>query len=134
MAWEMVVKQERRLCKVKEEHGYFHAWENYSKPLSASPMIGGEPAGVFIKIFGIVEFEDGVRRVDPTEIKFCDEENEMLELYNERNDTDEYRERLVDAELKEKELCPTCKHDNNGRYSSMCSWCDDFNCYQQKGE
>lgn len=82
MAWEMLVKQERRLCKVKEETGYFHARENCSKPLAASPMIGGEPAGVFSKIFGIVEFEDGVRRVDPTEIKFCDEENEMLSVFN----------------------------------------------------
>ncbi len=30
------------------------------------------------KIFGIVEFSDGVRRVDPTDICFCDEENQML--------------------------------------------------------
>lgn len=82
MAWEMVAKQERRLCKVKEETGYFHVWENYSKPLAASPMIGGEPAGAFSKIFGIVEFEDGVRRVDPTDIKFCDEENGMLTVLN----------------------------------------------------
>ena len=29
-------------------------------------------------MFGIVEFSDGVRRVDPTEIVFCDEENKML--------------------------------------------------------
>ena len=33
---------------------------------------------VFSKIFGIVEFSDGVRRVDPTDICFCDEENQML--------------------------------------------------------
>lgn len=26
----------------------------------------------------IVEFSDGVRRVDPSEIVFCDEENEIL--------------------------------------------------------
>ena len=45
-------------------------------------MIGGEPAGVFSKIYGIVEFEDGIRRVDPTEIKFCDEENAMLSVLN----------------------------------------------------
>ena len=36
------------------------------------------PAGVFSKMFGIVEFSDGVRRVDPTEIVFCDEDNKML--------------------------------------------------------
>ena len=69
---ETQIKVERRLCTVKGETGYFHTWEQYSKPLAASPLIGGEPAGVFSKIFGIVEFEDGIRRVDPTDIKFCD--------------------------------------------------------------
>lgn len=82
----MEVKQERRLCKVKGEIGYFHAWENYSKPLADSPLVGGEPAGVFSKIFGIVEFEDGVRRVDPTGIKFCDEENEILSVFNRKGE------------------------------------------------
>lgn len=40
--------------------------------------MGGAPAGIFSKMFGIVEFSDGVRRVDPSEIVFCDEENRML--------------------------------------------------------
>lgn len=47
-------------------------------------MIGGAPAGVFSKIFGIVEFKNGVRRVDPTDIHFCDEDNDVL---NEREDS-----------------------------------------------
>lgn len=68
-----------RLCKVGDEIGHFHVWEFFSKPLEASPMIGGAPAGVFSKVFGIVEFADGVRRVDPTDICFCDEDNRMLE-------------------------------------------------------
>ena len=42
------------------------------------PAYCGAPAGVFSKMFGIVEFSDGVRRVDPSEIVFCDEENEIL--------------------------------------------------------
>lgn len=67
-----------RLCQVGEKIGYFHTWEHYSKPLEASPLMGGAPAGVFSKIFGIVEFSDGVRRIDPTDIRFCDEENDML--------------------------------------------------------
>lgn len=66
MALEMVVKQERRLCKVKEEPGYFHTWEHYT---NCSGQSG---------VYGLVEFEDGVRRVEPTCIKFCDEENENL--------------------------------------------------------
>lgn len=71
-----------RNCTVEGEYGYFHTWEMYSKPLEASPLVGGAPAGVFSKIFGIVEFADGVRRVDPTEIHFCDEENANLEFMN----------------------------------------------------
>jgi len=67
----MTVEWNTRLCTVKGETGYFHTWEHYSKPLPASPLIGGEPAGLFSQIFGIVEFKDGVRRVDPTTIIFC---------------------------------------------------------------
>lgn len=134
MALEMEIKQERRLCTVKGETGYFHTWENYSKPLEASPLVGGAPAGVFSKIFGIVEFEDGIRRVDPSEIKFCDEEHEMLSMFNEHNRTYGIKERLVEAELKEKELCPTCKYDNNGRYSLICSSCENFDHYEKKGK
>lgn len=68
-----------RACKVKDRTGYFHMWEQHSKPLAASPLRGGAPAGVFSKVYGIVEFEDGtVGRVDPTEIQFCDEVNVML--------------------------------------------------------
>lgn len=69
---------ETRLCTVEGENGYFHTWEQYSKPVEASPLRGGAPAGVFSKIYGIVEFADGVRRVDPAHIKFCDEEHAAL--------------------------------------------------------
>lgn len=74
----MQMEWKTRLCQVGEKIGYFHAWEYYSKPLEASLLMGGAPAGVFSKMFDIVEFSDGVRRVDPSEIVFCDEENEML--------------------------------------------------------
>lgn len=59
-----------RLCTVKGETGHFHTWEHYSKPLPASPFVGGEPSGIFSQVFGIVEFKDGVRRVDPADITF----------------------------------------------------------------
>lgn len=67
-----------RLCQVGAELGLFHTWEYYSEPLAASPMIGGAPAGVFSRVFGIVEFSGEVRRVDPPEIVFCDEKSQML--------------------------------------------------------
>ena len=38
----------------------------------------GHPAGQIGQVYGIVEFKDGVRRVDPVSIKFCDEENASL--------------------------------------------------------
>lgn len=71
-------KNELRLCTVDGKAGYFHTWEHYSKPIEASPLIGGAPAGVFSIVFGIVEFSDGVKRIDPSYIKFCDEENQFL--------------------------------------------------------
>lgn len=57
----MQIEWKTRLCQVGEKLGYFHAWEHYSKPLEASPLIGGAPAGVFSKMFAVVEFSDGVR-------------------------------------------------------------------------
>lgn len=74
----MQMEWKTRLCQVGEKIGYFHAWKYYSEPLGASPLMGGVPAGIFSGMFGIVEFSDGVRRVDPSGVVFCDEENRML--------------------------------------------------------
>ncbi len=74
----VTVPNELRLCKVKSELGYFHCWEHFSKPVPAGLTVGSAPAGVISYISGIVEFDDGIRRVDPTEIKFCDEEHANL--------------------------------------------------------
>lgn len=74
MAWEVEAKQERRLCTVRGDHGYFHIWENYTNSYGQSG------------VYGLVEFEDGVRRVDPACIKFCDEENEMLSVFNKKGE------------------------------------------------
>lgn len=75
---EMEVKFELRLCKVGDEVGYFHTWEHYAKPLEPSPLRGGAPAGQFSKCYGVIEFSDRIERVDPTRIKFCDEQNAFL--------------------------------------------------------
>ena len=75
---DFTLKYERRLCKVNNELGYFHCWEHYSNPVPAGLTIGSPTAGVISYVSGIVEFEDGVRHVDPTEINFCDEEHANL--------------------------------------------------------
>ena len=75
---KITVSQETRLCTVKGELGYFHTWEHWSRPVEASPLIGGAPAGVISQVFGIVEFSSGVNRVEPYLIKFCDEQNAIL--------------------------------------------------------
>ena len=80
----ITIENEKRLCNVNGEIGYFHRWEDFSKPIEASPFIGGAPAGVFSKVFGIVEFKDGVRRVDPTDVHFCDEQNQTLWALNKK--------------------------------------------------
>lgn len=72
------IRWETRLCEVDGELGYFHCWENWSNAIDASPLRGGHPGGQIGQIYGIVEFKDGVRRIDPAKIKFCDDENAIL--------------------------------------------------------
>lgn len=77
------ITHKTRFCKVKDKIGYFHTWENYSQAFPASPMIGGPPAGIFSRVYAIVEFDDGhVGRVEIEDIQFCDEENDMLRTLN----------------------------------------------------
>lgn len=78
---EVPIKIHTRDCLVDGRPGYFHCWEQYSQPVAASPLIGGEPAGVIAQVFGIVEFSDGVERVQPYKIKFTDEEHANLVAY-----------------------------------------------------
>lgn len=79
---KMKIEWETRLCEVNGELGYFHCWEHYSKPVPASIMAGGPPAGVISRVYGIVEFKDRVGRVEPHHIKFCDEQNAVLNEMN----------------------------------------------------
>lgn len=72
------IRWETRLCEVDGELGYFHCWEHWSNVIDASPLRGGHPGGQIGQIYGIVEFKDGVRRIDPAKIKFCDDENAIL--------------------------------------------------------
>lgn len=72
------IKWETRLCEVNGELGYFHCWEHWSNAIDTSPLRGGHPGGQIGQVHGIIEFTDGVRRVDPSKIKFCDEENALL--------------------------------------------------------
>ena len=62
-----VVQQERRLCEANGKLGYFHCWESYKDYF-------------YGYVIGIVEFADSVQRVDPTCIKFVDDQNRELEL------------------------------------------------------
>lgn len=80
---DVEIRWETRLCEVDGRPGYFHTWEQFSKPVEASPLIGGPPVGVIAQVFGVVEFSDGVQRVEPYKIKFRDEENACLNNYEE---------------------------------------------------
>ena len=66
---KMNVEFPTRLCEVNGKLGYFHCWEQWSKVVDASPLRGGHPGGQNGQVFGIVEFEDGVRRVGPSASK-----------------------------------------------------------------
>lgn len=74
---KMENKKELRLCEVNGELGYFHIWEQYSSVVELRYMHG---SGQYSRIFGIVEFKDAIKRIDPTNIKFCDEAHEVLTI------------------------------------------------------
>lgn len=61
----MTLEQEKRYCEVDGKPGYFHTWEH-------------RKSARYAQVYGIVEFADGVRRVDPICIKFCDEYTTVL--------------------------------------------------------
>ena len=79
---EIEIKHETRLCKVDGKYGIFHLWEEqYTRPiLDGLSFIS---TGIGTQVFGIVEFTDGVRRVDPDKIIFCDEQSDYLAQLNE---------------------------------------------------
>lgn len=74
------IRYETRGCEVNGRPGYFHCWEHWANVVDASPLRGGHPGGQISQVYGIVEFSDGVKRVDPVKIKFTDEENSLLDM------------------------------------------------------
>ena len=74
----ITVKKELRLCKICKELGYFHCWEQYGDVIFPGTTVGSNPCGQYSRVFGIVEFDDRIERVDPTKIQFIDETHNYL--------------------------------------------------------
>lgn len=68
-----------RTCEVGGRIGYFHRWEEIYDVIPPSPMIGGHQGGQASRVYGIVEFADGVKEVSPSDIKFRDHTNYELQ-------------------------------------------------------
>lgn len=79
---DIYVKKELRLCQVGKETGYFHCWEQYADVIAPGLTVGSHPGGQYSRVFGIVEFDDGIERVSPEKIKFVDEYNASLVAMN----------------------------------------------------
>lgn len=67
-----------RDCEVDGRYGYFHTWEQHSEIVPPSLLKGEHSGGVVAGVFGIVEFPEGIERVDPVRIKFVDQEHADL--------------------------------------------------------
>ena len=74
----ITIKNELRLCKVGEELGYFHCWEQYGDVIFPGLPAGSNPGGQYSRVFGIVELGDRVMRIEPSKIKFVDEVHDYL--------------------------------------------------------
>ena len=81
--FEIPITHRTRDCEVDGRPGYFHMWEYFSKPVPGSLLVDGPPPGIISQVYGIVEFSDGVKRVDPCSIKFTDADNHDLRNYEE---------------------------------------------------
>lgn len=84
---EVKIEFTRRLCRVGNRYGLFHTWEFYSQEVMAlSPTLHGGVGGPprrDSQVFALVEFEDAVERVDPSLIRFCDEDHDFIMKINE---------------------------------------------------
>ena len=76
--YDITIRPELRSCTVNGEPGYFHCWEQFN-----------QPTGVVSKVYGIVEFAYGVRHVEPSTIKFCDETNACLQAMKKHKEAEE---------------------------------------------
>lgn len=90
--WGDVMEDTRRLCKVKDEYGYFHCWEQFTQYDEQHHM----PTSL---IFGVVEFKDGVNRVPLADICFIDEQNAVLHMLGDAV-AKGYTDAIKDSEVK----------------------------------
>lgn len=57
-------------CEVDGRTGYFHCWGQYSDAIAPGLNICSYPGCQFYRVFGIVEFDGKIERVEPTKIMF----------------------------------------------------------------
>ena len=102
---DIVIKPELRCCEVDGKLGYFHCWERYRDILAPGLIAGSHPDRQYYRVLGIVEFSDGVERVDPSRIKFNDEENCTLRMMQKERDKLKSKHWIDNADSY---ICPVC--------------------------
>lgn len=75
---DITIWHKTRLCMIDDKVGYFHCWEQYADVIAPGLTVGSHLGGQYSRVYGIVEFTDGVERVDPSKIKFIDEDHASL--------------------------------------------------------
>jgi hypothetical protein len=94
-----------RPCIVNGKKALFHTFEQFSKIVPPSLMVGGDNGGVMAEVFAIVEYEDGkVGRAYISELIFTD-----------RNPSEHTAQPQQQRKkpTEEKTKCNHCKDDNN---------------------
>ena len=80
----MELPQGLRVIRVNERIGYFHCWEQRQtgEVIHSDPNRKADLTGATMEVVAIVEFEDGVERVNPTDVEFADEKHQTLRVLN----------------------------------------------------
>lgn len=94
-----------RPCIANGKKALFHTFEQFSKIVPPSIMVGGDSGGVMAEVFAIVEYEDGtVGRAYISELTFTDRKPPEITAQPQHQ-----RKKPTEEKIK----CTHCKDPNN---------------------
>lgn len=115
-----------RHCIVNDKKAIFHTFEQYSKIVPPSLLVGGDNGGVIAEVFAIVEYEDGtLGRAYISSLRFTDRETEEItaQITPPRKKPIEEKTRCHHCENKDNQNATIYADIENKEYFVYCRSC-----------